>query len=49
LDLLQAQKWYSFFLYSLIFTASIMALLPTIRKALGEVYVIVVTPVHRQN
>jgi hypothetical protein len=43
LDLLQAQKWYSFSLYSRIFTVSIMALLLAIRKALGEVYVIVVT------
>jgi hypothetical protein len=43
LDLLQAQIWYSFFLYSRIFTGSIMTLLPSIRKALEEVYVIVVT------
>jgi hypothetical protein len=38
--------WYSFFLSSLIFTASITALLLRIRNALEEVYVIVVTPVH---
>jgi hypothetical protein len=49
LDLLQAQIWYSYFLYSRIFTVSIMALLPSIRKALGKVYVIVVTPVLRQG
>jgi len=38
--------WYSFFLNSLIFTVSITVRLLEIRKALGEVYVIVVTPVH---
>jgi hypothetical protein len=35
--------WYSFFLNSLIFTVSITALLLRVRKALEEVYVIVVT------
>jgi hypothetical protein len=49
LDLLRAQIWYSFFLYSRIFTVSIMALLPSILKALGKVYVIVVTPVQHQG
>jgi hypothetical protein len=49
LDLLRAQIWYSFSLYSNIFTVSIMTFLPSIRKTLGEVYVIVVTPVHQQG
>jgi hypothetical protein len=46
LHLLWAQTWYSFSLKVLIFTVSTIMLLPTTRKVLAEVYVIVVGLVH---